>query len=67
MIARLPLFILIEFFLLCVALPTVIIVYRLAPFMFFFLWGAAVYCWFIYRLSHHESLKQIWKWRNDTI
>lgn len=53
----------IEFILLCIALPTVIIVFRLAPFMFTFLWGAAAYCWFIYRVSHRESLNRIWAWQ----
>ena len=55
-----------EFLLLCIALPATIVVYRLAPFMFFFLWSAAAYCWLIYRLDHHESLKQVWKWEAVT-
>lgn len=51
-----------EFFLLCVCLPTVIIVYKLAPFMFLFLWSAAIYCWAVLRFQHHEHLKELWKW-----
>ncbi len=57
---------LLEFILLCICLPTVIIVYRLAPFMFFFLWAAAVYCWVILRFKYHEHLKEIWKWEAVT-
>lgn len=60
------LFLTLEFLLLCVALPTVIITFRLAPYMFFFLWSAAAYCWMVYRIDHHESLKQIWKWKAVT-
>ena len=51
-----------EFFLLCVCLPTVIIVYKLAPFMFVFLWSAAIYCWAVLRFQHGDHLKQLWKW-----
>lgn len=52
----------VEFVLLCVCLPTLIIVYRLAPFMFVFLWAAAVYCWAVLRFQYHEHLKDLWKW-----
>lgn len=58
----------VEFLLLCVALPTVIIVWRLAPMMFFFLWSATVYCYVIFRLITHnrESFRSIWKWGEVT-
>ena len=52
----------IEFILLCLCLPTVIIVFKLAPFMFVFLWSAAVYCYLVLRFQYHEHLKEIWKW-----
>jgi uncharacterized protein len=57
-------FLALEFIVLCVVLPTIIIKYHLAKFMFLFLWGAAAYCWFIFRtMEHHrETLKQLWKW-----
>jgi hypothetical protein len=53
----------IEFALLCIALPTIIIVERLAPFMFFFLWGAALYTAIItYRSpGGREFLRGIWR------
>lgn len=51
-----------EFLLLCLCLPTFIIVTKLAPFMVVFLWSAALYTWFIYRKDHREALKGIWKW-----
>jgi hypothetical protein len=54
-----------EFFLLCVVLPTCIIVFRLAPFMFFFLWAAALYCWF-FVLRRENFLKDVWKWEAVT-
>lgn len=55
----------IEFVLLCVALPTVVIVYRLAPFMFAFLWAAAAYGLLItYRSpGGREFLRQMWQWQ----
>lgn len=55
-----------EFILLCICLPTIIIVNKLAPFMFFFLWGAALYCLVILRFKYHEHLKDIWKWKSVT-
>lgn len=53
----------VEMFLLCAVLPTYIIVFKKAVFMLPFLWGTALVCWLIYRRSHHEQLKTIWKWR----
>ena len=55
-------FLMLEFFLLCVCLPTVIIVYKLAPFMFAFLWGASGYCFFTLKYQYNDYLKTIWKW-----
>lgn len=52
-----------EFLVLCIGLPTVIIAYRFAPFMFAFLWGAALFCFVVLRLRHHAHLKEIWKWQ----
>ncbi len=53
---------LLEFILLCVALPTVIIVFRLAPLMFFFLWAAAAYCFLIYRRRFFTGWRDLWRW-----
>jgi len=55
-----------EFILLCIGLPTVIIAYKLAPFMFVFLWSAAIYCWVALRLTHRDHLKNLWKWETVT-
>lgn len=52
----------IEFLLLCVVLPSVIIGFKLAPFMFTFLWGAAAYCFLVYRLQFATSLRKLWNW-----
>ncbi len=54
----------IEFVLLCIMLPTIIIVYRLAPYMLFFLWAAAAYCAYHLFIKRHEHFaKDTWKWR----
>ncbi|MBI1327847.1 MAG: CPBP family intramembrane metalloprotease [Alphaproteobacteria bacterium] len=52
----------IEFTLLCVALPGYIIATRSAAYMFFFLWLATLYCFFIYRYTHFESWHKLWGW-----
>lgn len=56
----------VEFLLLCVALPTVIIVFRLAPYMFFFLWSAFAFCWSVYRVSYRPHLNNLWGWEKVT-
>jgi hypothetical protein len=56
----------IEFFLLCVALPTIIIAFKFAPFMFFFLWSATAVCWFIYHRYHFQDFKRLWGWEAVT-
>jgi membrane protease YdiL (CAAX protease family) len=56
----------IEFFLLCIVLPAVIIIYRLAPFMGAFLWGAALYCFLVLRFRYKAYLYDLWKWRAVT-
>lgn len=59
----LRLFLILEFLILCIGLPTVIIVFRLAPFMFVFLWGAALYAYLVLRFSSDGKtlLKKRWK------
>ena len=53
----------IEFLLLCVVLPTVIIVNRLAPYMLLFLWLAALYCaYHLWKGSSKNFAKDTWKW-----
>ena len=52
----------IEFILLCIALPTFIIVFRQAPNMFGYLWGAYAFCYLIMRYHFGITLKDLWKW-----
>ncbi len=53
----------IEFVVLCILLPTVIITYRLAPYMLFFLWAAAAYCsYHLFHVKHENFAKDTWKW-----
>lgn len=56
-------FLILEFLFLCIGLPTVVIIYRLAPFMFAFLWGAALYTILVtYRSTCGSSfLRDMWK------
>ncbi len=60
-------FLALEFIILCIALPTVIIVFRLAPYMFLFLWSAWAFCWLIYRHYHKKKLKRLWRWKAVTV
>jgi hypothetical protein len=57
---------LLEFLLLCVALPTSIIAFRLAPMMFSFLWTAAAICFLIYYRNYFRGFKTLWKWEAVT-
>ncbi len=52
-----------EFLLLCVVLPTTIIIFRLAPFMFAFLWAAALYgAWVTTRTpGGRDFLRAMWR------
>ena len=55
-------FIAIEFLLLCIVLPTVVIVYRLAEFLFPILWISTAYCIFVYMFFYHKKGNPIWRW-----
>lgn len=59
-------FIIIEFLILCIGVPGVIIYYELAPHMFSFLWGASLYGLVMMRYVYHDHLRDIWKWRAVT-
>lgn len=59
---RSPPVLLLEFLILCIALPGYIIALRKAPFMFAFLWGAALYCFFVLRFVYHDHFRDLWKW-----
>jgi membrane protease YdiL (CAAX protease family) len=56
-------FLALEFVLLCIVWPTIIIVLKLAPYMLLFLWAAWAACWSIYRHYHFTQLRTLWKWR----
>lgn len=55
-------YIALEFFILCICIPGYIIYSKSAPFMFSFLWGAALYGFLVLRFAYHEHLSDIWKW-----
>ena len=55
-----------EFLFLCIVIPGIIIFNTLAPFMFVFLWGAALYGFLIMRRFHWLGYKTIWKWTSVT-
>ncbi len=50
-----------EFTLLCVVLPTIVIMYRLADMMFFFLWSALAITLILYRREPEAHSEDIWK------
>lgn len=51
-----------EFLVLCIGVPGVIIGMRFAPFMFAFLWGATLYCWLIMRYHYKVPAAEMWNW-----
>ena len=53
----------IEFIFLLLLVPTIVIIYRLASFLFLFLWIASLYCYFILRFQYHARLQEMWNWR----
>jgi membrane protease YdiL (CAAX protease family) len=55
-------FLIVEFLLLCLTLPTIIITAKLAPYMFGFLWSAALYAFVIMIFVERQSLKTLWRW-----
>lgn len=58
-----PAFLAIEFLCLCILTPGYIIFTKSAPFMFAFLYGAALYGFIILRVVYNDHLKDIWKWK----
>ena len=55
-------FITAEFIILCLLVPGFIIVNKLAPMMFYFLWAAALYAFLVLRRSYFGSITEMWKW-----
>lgn len=56
-----PVFVLVEFILLCLVVPGYIIVTKSAAFMFAFLWGGCLYCWIIYRVCLFNGHAGLWR------
>lgn len=53
----------VEFFILCIALPTIIIYFNLGFYMFFFLWSATAYCAYqLFYVGDENFAKDTWKW-----
>lgn len=55
-----------EFWLLCLALPTFIIVEKMALFMFAFLWSACAYTLLILLYIYRQNIRHMWKWQAVT-
>ena len=53
---------LIEFILLCIAFPSLIIALKLGPFMLIFLWSAFAYCYLTHKKIFNSNFKEIWDW-----
>ncbi|QQR69766.1 MAG: CPBP family intramembrane metalloprotease [Alphaproteobacteria bacterium] len=51
-----------EFVLLWLGVPTIILAFRLAPYMFVFLWSATAYCAWIYRRHFWTGWRDLWRW-----
>lgn len=59
-------FLICEFGALCLLVPAIIIQNRYAPYMFAFLWSAALYCLIVIRLRYHKGWLEEWKWKAVT-
>jgi len=57
-----PLFLIVEFLIICIVIPGIIIINKWAVYMFFFLWAASGYTFFILLRTYKEKLKEIWNW-----
>lgn len=55
--------VIIEFVVLCILIPGLIIGMRLAPLMFAFLWAATGYCWLVLRRTDKNLFKNIWNFK----
>lgn len=51
-----------EFIILCIAVPGYIILFRHAPYMFVFLWGATLYAFVIMAMTKTQSWREVWGW-----
>lgn len=55
-----------EFLFLCIVVPGTIILNTWAPIMFYFLWSAAIYCFFILWRYYIPSISAMWLWEAVT-
>lgn len=53
----------VEFFLLCLVVPGIIMVNKWAPQMFLFLWAATIYGYLVMRLVYRDRLRTLWNWQ----
>lgn len=54
-------FIFLEFLVMCIVVPGIIIFNKWAPFMFAFLWGGALYAFIVYRSRYFKGWKDLWR------
>jgi len=54
--------IIIEFILLCLMVPGIIMVNKWAVYMFLFLWAASLYAYIVMRGVYHDRIREIWNW-----
>jgi hypothetical protein len=57
---------LIEFLLLALVLPTILIVEQWGRYMFFFLWAATIYCLIAYYFTKSSKTVPVWRWSEVT-
>jgi uncharacterized protein len=57
------LILIIEFCLVCIGVPFMLIYFRLAPYMFIFLWSALLICIYLYNSTPDTKGVDIWKWK----
>lgn len=55
-------FLIVEFILLCLLVPGIIMVNKWATYLFLFLWAASLYGAFIMHSVYKEQLKELWNW-----
>jgi len=58
--------IIIEFILLCLVVPGIIIANKWAVYMFLFLWAASLYAYVVMRTLYHDRIREIWNWSGIT-
>lgn len=66
MMARSRILLVVEFLLLCVAVPGYIIFTKSASYMFYFLWGSTLYCFIILLVFYFKGWGELWRWDQVT-